>query len=84
MLKKRGHKSPALGVMYGRDPKQLGFFLAQVWTYMPGYGPDITTKGTKVWGVTMALEGTAANWMVTLHNDNALELDNFDHFMAAL
>lgn len=32
----------------------------------------------------MALEGAAADWMVTLHNTNATELWNFNHFMATL
>lgn len=32
----------------------------------------------------MALEGTIDEWIVTLHNDNAMELRNFDHFIAAL
>lgn len=31
----------------------------------------------------MALEWTTAEWMDTLHN-NALELRNFEHFIAAL
>lgn len=32
----------------------------------------------------MALEGPAAQWMVNLHNDNALELRNLNHFMPIL
>lgn len=46
-------------------------------------GPEIRTKGAKVWFVTKALEGTMAEWMVILHN-NASELRNFDCFMATL
>lgn len=49
---------------------------------MQEYGAKIA-DGAKVQCVTMALEGTMAEWMVTLHNDVS-ELRNFDHFMAAL
>lgn len=38
-------KAPALGTKFNGDPKQLGFFLAQVWTYMWEYGPEIATQG---------------------------------------
>lgn len=34
--------------------------------------------------VTLALEGAAANWIVTLHNADAPELWNFNCFMTAL
>lgn len=34
--------------------------------------------------VTLALEGATAHWMVTLHNANSLELQNFSQFMMAL
>lgn len=32
----------------------------------------------------LALEGAAARWMVTLHNVDAIELQNFNHFMMTL
>lgn len=51
---------------------------------MQEYGPDINTKGAKGWCVSMELEGTTAKWMVTLHNDDASKLRNFDHFMGVL
>lgn len=54
----RGRKIPALSVKFNKDPKQLGFFLAQVWICMQEYGPDIVTEGAKVQYVTMPLEGT--------------------------
>lgn len=34
--------------------------------------------------ITLALEDTAADWMVTLCNCNAPELGNFNQFMAVL
>lgn len=34
--------------------------------------------------VTLVLEGAAAQWMVTLHNASASELNNFNWFMTAL
>lgn len=51
---------------------------------MQEFGPDLPTKGAEVWCMTIALQGTTAEWMVTLHNDNTLELCNFDYFMTAL
>lgn len=32
----------------------------------------------------MALEGEAAEWMLAFHDDDVVELNNFDKFMAAL
>lgn len=52
------------------DPQQLGFFLAHVLTYMQEYGHKIPTEGARVRMVTLALEGAADRWMVTLHNAN--------------
>lgn len=42
------------------------------------------TQGTQVRVVTLALEGAAARWMVTLHSADAPELWNFNYFMMAL
>ncbi|XP_060541565.1 zinc finger protein 213-like [Pantherophis guttatus] len=75
---------PPLGVKFDGNPQQLGFFVAHVLTYMQEYGRDFQTQGSRVRVVTLALEGAAARWMVTLHNANAPELWNFDHFMTAL
>lgn len=44
---------------------------------MQQYKADIVTEGAKMRVVTLALEGTTVNWMVTLHNDDAPELCNF-------
>lgn len=38
--------SPA--VKFDVDPQQLGFFMAQVWTYMQEYGPERATEDSKV------------------------------------
>lgn len=51
---------------------------------MQEYGPDLPTKEAEVWCVTIVLEETAVEWMVTFHNDEALELQSFDPFMLAL
>uniref|UniRef100_A0A8C6XI66 DUF4939 domain-containing protein n=1 Tax=Naja naja TaxID=35670 RepID=A0A8C6XI66_NAJNA len=80
----RTPKVPLLEVKYGGDPKELGFFLPQVWSHMEEYGEDFSSEAAKVRCVTRALEGTAAKWMVTLHNDNAPQLMNYDLFMTAL
>lgn len=42
---RRGHQPSALGVKFGKDPKQLGFFLVQMWTYMQEYGRTCKLKG---------------------------------------
>uniref|UniRef100_A0A8C6VH31 Uncharacterized protein n=1 Tax=Naja naja TaxID=35670 RepID=A0A8C6VH31_NAJNA len=75
---------PPLEVKYGEDPRELGFFLALVWNHMEEYGKDFSSEAAKVRCVTKALEGMASKWMVTLHNDNAPQLMNYDLFMAAL
>lgn len=66
-----GQKPPALGVKFGSDPKQLAFFLTQVWTYMQEYGGDLPIEGANVWCVILALERAAVEWMVALHNKDA-------------
>lgn len=71
------HKAPPLREKFNRDLQQLGFFLAHVLIYMEEYGCEIPTEGAKVRVVTLALEGAAARWMVTLHNANTPELQNF-------
>lgn len=58
--------------------------MAQVWAYMQEYGPKMITEGGEVRYVPGAMEGATVRWMVTLHNDIALELKNFNHFMAVL
>lgn len=72
-----------LGIKFDGDPQQLGFFLAHVLTYMQVYGKSLPNNA-KIRVITLALEGTAAWWMVTLYNCNAPELWNFNHFMTAL
>lgn len=79
-MRRKSHKTPLLGMKFDRDPQQLEFFLAQVGTYMQDYGPEIVTEGDKLRCVTMALEGAAVRWMVTLHNDNT---PCYNCFMAA-
>lgn len=44
----RRHRIQTMGVKFNGDPKQLGFFLAHVWTCMQEYGPEIATKWAKV------------------------------------
>lgn len=78
--RQRGCKTPPFGMKFNGDPKQLGFFLVQVWTYMQEYGPEIATEGSKVRCVTMALKGAASKGMVILHNDCTSELRNFSCF----
>lgn len=68
----RGNPPP--DIKYDGDPQNLGFFLSQVLTYMQEYGRNFPTQGARVRVVTLALEGAAARWMVTLHNADALEL----------
>lgn len=55
-------RPPALGLKYGKGPKQLGFFLAQMWNYIQEYGADLATKAVWIRCVTTALDGTAAEW----------------------
>ncbi|KAK9396652.1 neuralized-like 4 [Crotalus adamanteus] len=80
-VRRRSHKTPMLSVKF--DGEKLEFFLAQVMTYMQEHGPKIATEGGKVY-VTKALERMAVRWMVIIHNDDAPELRNFNHFMVSL
>lgn len=75
---------PALGLKYGEDSKYLGFFPAQVWNYMQENGANLATEAAQVRCVTMALGGTAVECMVSLHNNEAPEIQSFDRFMMAL
>lgn len=52
----------------------LGFFLPQIWNYMQEYEGELGSETAKVRCVTVALEGAAAKWMVSLHNNNAPQL----------
>lgn len=83
-MRRRSWETPTLGVKFDRDLQQPGFILAQVWIYMQDNGPKIATEAGKVRCVTTALEGAVVWWMVTLHNDDAPELRNFNRFMVAL
>lgn len=47
-------------------------------------GPEITMEGGKVRCVIMVLEGAMAQWMVSLHNDDAPELRNSYRFIVVL
>lgn len=51
---------------------------------MEEYGADLPMEGAKVWSMTLALERKETEWMVTLLNDNVVELCNFNRFMGAL
>lgn len=46
-----------LGVKFNEDPQQLGFFLAQVLTYMQVYRRIFPSEEARVRVVTLALEG---------------------------
>uniref|UniRef100_A0A670ZE00 DUF4939 domain-containing protein n=1 Tax=Pseudonaja textilis TaxID=8673 RepID=A0A670ZE00_PSETE len=82
--RRRALNLPPLEVKFGGNPKDLGFFLAQVWSYMEEYEGEFTSEAAKVRCVTRALEGIAAEWMVTLYNDNSPQLQNLNVFMTAL
>lgn len=51
---------------------------------MQEYGTNLSNDPVRVQSITMALEGGAAEWIVALHDDDAMKLRNFDRFMAAL
>lgn len=68
---------------FNGDPKQLAFFLTQVWTDMQEYGANLPNNQAIVRIITMALEDETGEWIVALHDD-AAELHNFDRFMAVL
>lgn len=80
-----GERRPAdLGVTFSREPKRLVSCLTHVWVYMLEDGAGLPTEGLKLQSVTLVLEGSAAKWMVALHNGDAPELRNFTWFTAAL
>lgn len=78
------YQPPWLGVKFNRETKQLGFFLTQVWDFMEEYGLDLPSNQARVCYVTRALEGEAADWVMTLRDNDAEELHNFSFFMMAL
>lgn len=49
-----------------------------------GVWADLATEAARVRCMTMALKSTRVEWMVSLHNDNAPEFQNFDQFMKTL
>lgn len=51
---------------------------------MKEYGHDIPSDRGRICIVQAALDGTAVDWVVDLHDVNASELHNFNQFMAAL
>lgn len=38
---RKNRRPPAPGMKFSGDPRQMGFFLAQVWTYMQDLGPNL-------------------------------------------
>lgn len=77
-------KIPPIQVKFDGKLQQLGFFLTHVLTFMQEYGPDLPTEGAQIKCITLPLEGAAVCWMITLHNENAPNLRNFNCFMGAL
>lgn len=59
------------GVKFNGDVKQLAFFLLQVWNYMDEYGMYLPGNVARVCCVARALEGEAAEWLMTLHDDDS-------------
>lgn len=77
-------EDPTGGCKVGQRSSTTGVLLDPSVEYMQAYGPEIGTESSKVQCTTMALEGAVAQWMVTLYNDDALELRNFNQFMVVL
>lgn len=72
--------SPPPMVRFDGGPDNLAHFLAQVWHHMECYGEIYPDDAT--WAhVVSNLEGSASGWLVSLHNEKTLELNDLDAFM---
>ncbi|KAK9395611.1 hypothetical protein NXF25_018972, partial [Crotalus adamanteus] len=63
-------------------PEKLAYLLNYVWIYL-GHGAAFPDKGACVNPIAANLE-EAAEWMVALYDDEALELGNIDAFLEGL
>ncbi|KAK9399600.1 Retrotransposon-derived protein PEG10 [Crotalus adamanteus] len=70
--------------MFDRWAEKLTYFLNQVWIYLERHRVAYLDKGACVNTITAYLEGEVAEWMVALHDEEALELGNINAFLEGL
>lgn len=66
------------------EPDKLSFFINQVWVHVDCYAPTYPDERVMVNVVAANLEGEAAEWMTSLHDEDAPELGNVDLFLEEL
>lgn len=69
---------------FNGDRKQLCPLLIRVHNFMTTYADVLPNDEAKVYCVVRVLYGEAADWAVTLYEEQAEELRDFEAFMAAL
>lgn len=62
-------------------PGQIAFFLNQVWAYLDCYASVYPDNSVMMNMVAVNLEGEAAEWVTSLHDEQAPELQNINLFM---
>lgn len=75
---------PLLRATFDGNPEKLAFFLKQVWTHLDQHGGEYTEVKAQVDVVIIILEGEAAEWMTTLHDEGAPDLSDPDAFLCEL
>lgn len=71
-------------VKFNGDLKQLGALLIRVRSFVTTYAEVLPNDEAMVYCVVRALDGEAADWAVTLYEEEAEELHHFEAFMVAL
>lgn len=66
------------------DPERLPFFLNQVWAHLNCYASAYPNDSVMVNVIATNLEGEVAEWVTSLHNEQAPELRDVNLFMGQL
>lgn len=75
---------PPIKHTFSGDPKELPFFLNQVWAHFDQTAYVYLNDAMMVNAVAANLEGEATEWVTSLHNEGASDLLDANLFMEQL
>uniref|UniRef100_A0ACB8F3J6 Uncharacterized protein n=1 Tax=Sphaerodactylus townsendi TaxID=933632 RepID=A0ACB8F3J6_9SAUR len=71
-------------IEFNGDPNDLAFFLIQVSSYLEIHGDDFRSDRDRVFEIGTRLGGEAANWLISLVEEDAPEIHDLEQFLLAL
>lgn len=70
--------------MFDGSPEKLAFFLNQVWSHLDRYRNNYSDEAARVDIIMANLKAEVAEWMTTLHNEDAPKLVTPDALLGSL